>query len=55
VASLKPDHARLSKMLLNAPELRFHQYDLATLFKKNKATVSRWLREENAEDARAAM
>jgi SpoVK/Ycf46/Vps4 family AAA+-type ATPase len=49
--SLKLDHARLSKVLMNAPELRFHQYDLASLFKKNKATVSRWLRE----DARAAM
>jgi SpoVK/Ycf46/Vps4 family AAA+-type ATPase len=55
VATLKLDAARLSKVLLNAPELRFHQYDLATLFKKNKATVSRWLREEDAEAARAAM
>jgi SpoVK/Ycf46/Vps4 family AAA+-type ATPase len=53
--ALKLDAARLSKMLLAAPELRLHQYDLATLFKKNKATVSRWLREENAEGARAAM
>jgi hypothetical protein len=54
-ASLKLDAARLSKILLNAPELRFHQYDLATLFKKNKATVSRWLRDDDAEAARAAM
>jgi SpoVK/Ycf46/Vps4 family AAA+-type ATPase len=54
-ASLKLDAAPLSKILLNAPELRFHQYDLATLFKKNKATVSRWLRDETAEGARAAM
>lgn len=54
-ASLKLDAARLSKVLLSAPELRFHQYDLATLFKKNKATVSRWLRDEDAEAARAAM
>jgi hypothetical protein len=53
--SLKLDHARLSKVLMSAPELRFHQYDLASLFKKNKATVSRWLREDDAEDARAAM
>ena len=53
--SLKLDHARLSKVLMNAPELRFHQYDLASLFKKNKATVSRWLREDEAGDARAAM
>lgn len=54
-ASLKLDAARLSKVLLSAPELHFHQYDLATLFKKNKATVSRWLRDEDAEAARAAM
>jgi SpoVK/Ycf46/Vps4 family AAA+-type ATPase len=55
VASLKLDAARLSKVLLSAPELRFHQYDLATLFKKNKATVSRWLRNEDEEGARAVM
>lgn len=54
-ASLKLDAAQLSKVLLNATELRFHQSDLATLFKKNKATVSRWLREEDTECARAAM
>jgi SpoVK/Ycf46/Vps4 family AAA+-type ATPase len=53
--SLKLDPARLSKVLLNAPELRLHQYDLATLFKKNKATVSRWLRDEDAEGAHAPM
>jgi SpoVK/Ycf46/Vps4 family AAA+-type ATPase len=46
-ASLKLDAAQLSKVLLGASDLRFHQTDLAALFRKNKATVSRWLREDS--------
>jgi len=46
-SALKLDATQLSKILLNAHELKFHQSDLATLFKKNKATVSRWLRDES--------
>lgn len=53
-AALKLDGAELSKILLKASDLRFHQSDLATLFKKNKATVSRWLRDESHEAARHA-
>jgi SpoVK/Ycf46/Vps4 family AAA+-type ATPase len=47
IATLRLDTAKLSKTLLSAPELRFHQSDLAALFKRNKATVSRWLRDED--------
>lgn len=53
-AALKLDAIKLSKALLAAPELRFHQTDLAILFKKNKATVSRWLRDETEDAARLA-
>jgi SpoVK/Ycf46/Vps4 family AAA+-type ATPase len=53
-AALKLDAGKFSKMLLSASDLRFHQSDLATLFKKNKATVSRWLRDESEETARLA-
>lgn len=53
-AALKLDAGKLSKTLLGAAELRFHQSDLATLFKKNKATVSRWLRDETEDAARLA-
>lgn len=45
-ASLRLDAAQLTKQLLASTELSFHQSDVAVLFKRNKATVSRWLREE---------
>jgi hypothetical protein len=45
-AALQLDAAELTKQLLAARELGFHQSDVAVLFKRNKATVSRWLREE---------
>jgi len=46
-AALRLDAAQLSKMLMNAADLKLNQSDLATVFKKNKATVSRWLRDES--------
>ncbi len=45
-AALQLDAAQLTKMLLAVKELGFHQSDVAVLFKRNKATVSRWLRDE---------
>ena len=46
-ASLRLDAASITKMLLGSSELGFHQSDVAVLFKRNKATVSRWLREDS--------
>jgi SpoVK/Ycf46/Vps4 family AAA+-type ATPase len=51
-SALRLDAAELSKVLMRAPELRLHQSDLATLFKKNKGTVSRWLRDDSHAVAR---
>jgi hypothetical protein len=45
-AALQLDAASLTKQLLSSTELGFHQSDVAVLFKRNKATVSRWLRED---------
>jgi hypothetical protein len=53
-AAIKLDAGELSKILLKASDLKFHQSDLATLFKKNKATVSRWLRDDSHQAARHA-
>lgn len=51
-AALRLDAADLSKILVRESDLRLHQSDLATLFKKNKGTVSRWLRDDSHETAR---
>jgi SpoVK/Ycf46/Vps4 family AAA+-type ATPase len=51
-AALHLDAADLSKTLMRASDLRLHQSDLATLFKKNKGTVSRWLRDDSHDTAR---
>lgn len=48
LATLRLDGAALTKILLSVPELEFHQSDAAVLFKRNKATVSRWLKEESS-------
>jgi len=53
-ASLNQDFATLSKQLLHVRDLSYSQSDLATLFKRNKATVSRWVNEEPAAGARIA-
>ncbi len=53
-AAIRLDAGELSKILLKASDLKFHQSDLATLFKKNKATVSRWLRDDSHQAARHA-
>jgi len=55
VASIRLESSQLSKMLLNIPELDFRQADLATLFKRNKGTVSRWLRGEVADAVHTAV
>jgi AAA+ superfamily predicted ATPase len=53
-ASLNLDFAALSKQLLHVRDLGYSQSDLATLFKRNKATVSRWVNEEPATGPRVA-
>ena len=53
-ATLRHDAAHLTKQLLASTELIFHQSDVAVLFKRNKATVSRWLRDEGPVAAAAA-
>ena len=53
-SALSLDAGKLSKVLLNSDELGFHQSDLAVLFRRNKATVSRWLRDETMHAARVA-
>jgi hypothetical protein len=52
-ASLALDSAELSKQLLRVRDLDYSQSDLATLFKRNKATVSRWVNEETTHGVRA--
>jgi SpoVK/Ycf46/Vps4 family AAA+-type ATPase len=52
-ASLALDSAALSKQLLRVADLGYSQSDLATLFKRNKATVSRWVNEELTQGVRA--
>jgi ATPase family associated with various cellular activities (AAA) len=52
-ASLGLDSAALSKQLLRVTDLGYSQSDLATLFKRNKATVSRWINEEVTQGVRA--
>jgi MoxR-like ATPase len=53
-ASLHLDLASLSKQLLHVRDLGYSQSDLAILFKRNKATVSRWVNEEPASGTRVA-
>jgi SpoVK/Ycf46/Vps4 family AAA+-type ATPase len=53
-ASLQLDLAALSKQLLHVRDLGYSQSDLAILFKRNKATVSRWVNEEPASGTRVA-
>jgi MoxR-like ATPase len=53
-ASLHLDLAALSKQLLHVRDLGYSQSDLAILFKRNKATVSRWVNEEPASGTRVA-
>jgi len=53
-AALQLDAAALSKQLLQVRDLAYSQSDLATLFRRNKATVSRWVNEDAPSGVRAA-
>lgn len=53
-ASLTLDSTALSKQLLHVSDLGYTQSDLATLFKRNKATVSRWVNDDVTPEVRTA-